>query len=165
MTLRSLTMTLRQLSVAAALFVLPSLPAHADSVLFIGNSFTYAANSPVRFFRHESVTDLNGGGVGGVPALVKAFSEEAGTQRHREPGNGGRTGAGLAPEEQGRCLPAALGCGSPPELQHARPGPSRRSRRSYPGNSGPRRAADPEQPQRSDPPAGDLDPRRPDLPA
>ena len=83
---QALTVTLRRLPLAAALLplaaaallALPSPPARADSVLFVGNSFTYAANSPVRFFRHESVTDLNGGGVGGVPALFKAFSVEAG---------------------------------------------------------------------------------------
>jgi len=63
---------------AATLLALTSPPARADSVLFVGNSFTYAANSPVRFFRHETVTDLNVGGVGGVPALFKAFSTEAG---------------------------------------------------------------------------------------
>lgn len=80
-----LTVTLQRLRgmramfpLAATLLTLTSLPARADSVLFVGNSFTYAANSPVRFFRHETVTDLNGDGVGGVPALFKAFSTEAG---------------------------------------------------------------------------------------
>src|ERR1700712_5721745 len=49
----------------------------AESVLFIGNSFTYGALSPVWKYRAASVTDLNGGGVGGVPALFKLFANEA----------------------------------------------------------------------------------------
>jgi hypothetical protein len=47
-------------------------------VLFIGNSFTYAAGSPVHFYRAGTVTDLNGEGVGGVPALFKSFADQAG---------------------------------------------------------------------------------------
>ena len=53
-------------------------PARADTVLFVGNSFTFGAVSPVWKYRASSVTDLNGGGVGGVPALFKLFTEEAG---------------------------------------------------------------------------------------
>ena len=52
--------------------------AAAESVLFIGNSFMFGAGSPVRFHRTQSVTDLNGEGIGGVPALFKSFSEQAG---------------------------------------------------------------------------------------
>jgi hypothetical protein len=53
--------------------------AHAGtSVLFIGNSFTYADSSPVRFYRSGTVTDLNGEGIGGVPALYKSFTQQAG---------------------------------------------------------------------------------------
>lgn len=48
------------------------------SVLFIGNSFIYAFGSPVRFYRAETVTDLNGEGTGGVPALFKSFAQQAG---------------------------------------------------------------------------------------
>ena len=47
------------------------------TVLFIGNSFTYGHGSPVRFFHPERVTDLNGDGIGGVPALFKTFTDEA----------------------------------------------------------------------------------------
>jgi uncharacterized protein DUF4886 len=50
----------------------------ATSVLFIGNSFTYGAGSPVQFYRSSTVTDLNGEGIGGVPALFKAFAAQAG---------------------------------------------------------------------------------------
>ena len=48
------------------------------SVLFIGNSFTFAAGSPVQFYRADSVTDLNNEGIGGVPALFKSFTQQAG---------------------------------------------------------------------------------------
>ena len=50
----------------------------AGSILFIGNSFTFAYGSPVRYYRAESVTDLNGTGQGGVPALFKSFIAQAG---------------------------------------------------------------------------------------
>jgi hypothetical protein len=48
------------------------------SVVFIGNSFMFGSGSPVRFFRPDTVTDLNNEGVGGVPALFKCFTEQAG---------------------------------------------------------------------------------------
>ncbi|MEO7209225.1 MAG: PEP-CTERM sorting domain-containing protein [Steroidobacteraceae bacterium] len=50
----------------------------AGSILFIGNSFTFAYGSPVRYYRADSVTDLNNGGQGGVPALFKSFAAQAG---------------------------------------------------------------------------------------
>jgi hypothetical protein len=50
----------------------------AGSILFIGNSFTFAYGSPVRYYRADSVTDLNGEGQGGVPALFKSFTAQAG---------------------------------------------------------------------------------------
>ena len=50
------------------------------SILFIGNSFTFAANSPVRFYRADTVTDLNNEGIGGVPALFKSFTQQAGLE-------------------------------------------------------------------------------------
>lgn len=52
----------------------------ATSVLFIGNSFTYADSSPVRFYRAGTVTDMNGEGIGGVPALFKSFTQQAGME-------------------------------------------------------------------------------------
>ncbi|GAA4778009.1 hypothetical protein GCM10023219_27660 [Stakelama sediminis] len=51
---------------------------HPQTVLFIGNSFTYGAHSPVWKYRWYTVNDLNGGDVGGVPALFKLFTQEAG---------------------------------------------------------------------------------------
>ena len=47
-------------------------------MLFIGNSFTYAAGSPVQKWRPEFVTDLNHEGIGGVPALFESFTRQAG---------------------------------------------------------------------------------------
>jgi hypothetical protein len=58
-----------------------SLPRGAEpaaSVLFIGNSFLFGAGSAVRFYRAQTVTDLNDEGTGGVPALFKAFADQAG---------------------------------------------------------------------------------------
>lgn len=55
-----------------------SAPHPPVRVLFLGNSFLFGSGSPARFFRPASVTDLNGAGVGGVPALFKAFTLDAG---------------------------------------------------------------------------------------
>ncbi|WP_109808103.1 PEP-CTERM sorting domain-containing protein [Sphingosinithalassobacter portus] len=49
-----------------------------ETILFIGNSFTYGGHSAAWRYRADSVTDLNGDGVGGVPALFKLFTVEAG---------------------------------------------------------------------------------------
>lgn len=68
----------------AGAFALAAAPAASvraappTTILFVGNSFTYAALSPVRKYRANTVTDLNGDGVGGVPALFKLFTQEAG---------------------------------------------------------------------------------------
>lgn len=48
------------------------------SVLFVGNSFTFGSGSAVRFYRNDTVTDLNNEGIGGVPALFKSFMQQAG---------------------------------------------------------------------------------------
>ncbi|MDQ2822084.1 MAG: PEP-CTERM sorting domain-containing protein [Pseudomonadota bacterium] len=57
-------------------------PASATSILFIGNSFTYgepAGAAPiVEYYQPNTVTDLNRSGIGGVPALFKAMTVEAG---------------------------------------------------------------------------------------
>lgn len=47
-------------------------------VLFIGNSFTFGYGSAVKYYRAQSVTDLNNQGIGGVPALFKSFTEQVG---------------------------------------------------------------------------------------
>ena len=61
------------LAMAAALAAQPP-----RSILFIGNSFTFGADSDAMTYRKDSVTDLNGDGMGGVPALFKRFADEAG---------------------------------------------------------------------------------------
>ena len=67
-------------AVIAALVVAFGITGHAagTSILFIGNSFLFAYGSPVRFYRADTVTDLNNEGIGGVPALFKSFTEQAG---------------------------------------------------------------------------------------
>ena len=65
--------------VACVALVLTGVDAQSGkSVLFIGNSFTFAAGSPVHFYRSDTVTDLNNEGIGGVPALFKSFTQQAG---------------------------------------------------------------------------------------
>ncbi|WP_246449471.1 PEP-CTERM sorting domain-containing protein [Novosphingopyxis iocasae] len=49
-----------------------------QTVLFIGNSFTFGAHSPAQVYRAGTVEDLNGDGIGGVPALFQLLTEEAG---------------------------------------------------------------------------------------
>lgn len=64
---------------AAGCWLLLALPTQAaTSLLFIGNSFTFGWGSPVQFYRASTVTDLNGSGIGGVPALFKVFAAQAG---------------------------------------------------------------------------------------
>jgi hypothetical protein len=65
-------------SIAGILFACGVASAAPTSVLFIGNSFTYGHGSAVRFYRADTVTDLNGEGIGGVPALFKSFADQAG---------------------------------------------------------------------------------------
>ncbi|MFL9924906.1 PEP-CTERM sorting domain-containing protein [Herbaspirillum lusitanum] len=57
--------------------------AEARTILFVGNSYTYGQNSSVRYYKADTVTDLNAQGatakpVGGVPAIFKAFTVQAG---------------------------------------------------------------------------------------
>ena len=60
----------------ACAMLIGTAPAAAKRILFVGNSFTFGAYSPVRFYRPELVTDLNGEGIGGVLALFKTFANE-----------------------------------------------------------------------------------------
>jgi hypothetical protein len=52
--------------------------AAGTSVLFIGNSFLFGSGSAVRFYRADTVTDLNSERTGGVPAVFESFTQEAG---------------------------------------------------------------------------------------
>jgi hypothetical protein len=65
-------------SLAFSLFA--DCTADARDILFVGNSFTFGANSPVHRYHPERVADLNQDGVGGVPALFKTFADEAGLE-------------------------------------------------------------------------------------
>lgn len=68
-------MMLRLLALAPLLL---ASAAPARTILFVGNSFTFGANSPAMRWHPESVTDLNSDGMGGVPALFKRFATESG---------------------------------------------------------------------------------------
>ncbi len=75
----------RQAYLAGSVFVAAGLlsgAAHATSILFVGNSFTYgepAGGAPiVENYQPSTVTDLNGSHIGGVPALFKQLTVEAG---------------------------------------------------------------------------------------
>jgi len=70
---------------AALILCLLAGPAWSKTIVFIGNSFTFGANSATKFYQSDTVTDLNGptptsGGrtIGGVPALFKQFTRTAG---------------------------------------------------------------------------------------
>ena len=62
----------------AVVMLAPNGAQAATKILFVGNSFTYGANSPAMHYRADTVHDLNNEGIGGVPALFKALTQEAG---------------------------------------------------------------------------------------
>jgi hypothetical protein len=76
--------TVKKLLCAITVFCLVTAPAFAATrIIFIGNSFTFGAHSAVRYYEPDQVRDLNppdalGRTVGGVPALFKEFTSEAG---------------------------------------------------------------------------------------
>jgi hypothetical protein len=68
-------------ALVAALILAAGAVGHAadgGTILFVGNSFTYGWGSAVRYYRNNTVTDLNNEGIGGVPALFKVFAVQAG---------------------------------------------------------------------------------------
>jgi hypothetical protein len=65
---------------AALLTLAPAANAAGERILFIGNSFTFGAGSAVRFYRADTVEDLNDEGIGGVPALFESFTRQAGLE-------------------------------------------------------------------------------------
>jgi hypothetical protein len=73
-------MTRSTLALIASLAL--AAPAGATTILFVGNSFTFgepAGAAPlVERYRPDTVADLNGSGIGGVPALFKAMAAQAG---------------------------------------------------------------------------------------
>lgn len=66
------------LAAALILAIWSPVVAAGESVLFIGNSFLFGSGSAVRFYRANTVTDLNKEGIGGVPALFKSFTQQSG---------------------------------------------------------------------------------------
>ena len=74
----------RMLLIAALLLATPvQAQEKASKTLFVGNSFTFGAGSPAHRYKAETVTDLNGPDakgkrVGGVPAIFKSFTQQAG---------------------------------------------------------------------------------------
>src|SRR5579872_4878852 len=75
---------MRKLICATDPLCLCTAPAFAATkILFVGNSFTFAAHSPAMHYETDQVHDLNppdalGRTIGGVPALFKEFTKEAG---------------------------------------------------------------------------------------
>jgi hypothetical protein len=68
---------------AAALLAFAAAPASARSILFVGNSFTFGEFSAAKRYQINTVTDLNGPDatgrtLGGMPAIFKALTREAG---------------------------------------------------------------------------------------
>lgn len=73
---------MKKLNIAFAL-LLAATPVSAKTILFVGNSFTFGAGSAAHYYNSGSITDLNppdakGRTVGGVPAMFKAFTKQAG---------------------------------------------------------------------------------------
>jgi hypothetical protein len=56
----------------------PGAAAASETILFVGNSFIYGAASPVKRYGADTVDDLGHAGFGGVPALFRAFTQQAG---------------------------------------------------------------------------------------
>ena len=75
---------MKKLICTAAVLCLSAAPAFAATkILFIGNSFTFGAHSSINHMYTDQVHDLNppdalGRTVGGVPAIFKEFTKEAG---------------------------------------------------------------------------------------
>jgi len=75
---------MKKLACITAALCLSAAPAFAATkILFVGNSFTFAAHSAAMHYETDQVHDLNppdnlGRTIGGVPALFKEFTKEAG---------------------------------------------------------------------------------------
>jgi len=59
-------------------FAQNNIDGNTQTILFIGNSFTFGRGSSVMYYHPESVKDLNDTKIGGVPALFKTLTNEAG---------------------------------------------------------------------------------------
>ena len=138
--------------------------AAGTSVLFIGNSFMFGSGSAVRFYRADTVTDLNNEGIGGVPALFKSFTQQAGPRLRRVARDARRRRPRFSSREQaGGDRQARLGQGRDARLQHARRRQAARSGQADRDEQADGRLPARAQSERRDLPDGDLVARRPDL--
>ena len=72
---------MRTVLAAAAVILLGAGAVSAQqrqTILFVGNSFTFGSGSAARYWRANTLTDVNNEGIGGVPALFKSFTQQAG---------------------------------------------------------------------------------------
>jgi hypothetical protein len=81
-TLRLLFLALLAAAVSSAQAACERTPPPATAVplriLFVGNSFLHGHAPPVLHYNAARVTDLNGSGYGGVPAVFKQLADDAG---------------------------------------------------------------------------------------
>lgn len=76
--MRTVLIALSAALVCSGAVPVQAAPPWAQRILFVGNSFNQGAHSAVKRYRADTVTDLNGDGYGGVPALFKTFAEQVG---------------------------------------------------------------------------------------
>ena len=110
-------------ALVASLILALGITTHAagTSILFIGNSFLFGSGSAVRFYRADTVTDLNNEGIGGVPALFKSFTQQAGLDYDVSLETRGGVGLDFhLANKLGVDRRARLGHGRDARLQHAR---------------------------------------------
>ena len=74
---------MKRIVLAAAILCLVSAPAFAKTIVFVGNSYTFGEFSAAKHYQIGTVTDLNGPAadgrtLGGVPAIFKEMTREAG---------------------------------------------------------------------------------------
>ncbi len=129
-----------RLTGAALVLLLAGGNAVAGSVLFIGNSFTLGFGSPVRFYRAEAVTDLNGQGNGGVAGVVQIIRDRGGSGIRRLPGNTARRRHRLALGAQAcGARPAAVGRGGAGDLSATDPVRASALKPHFAGSTGKRK--------------------------
>ncbi len=135
---RLLDRCLRRLPLALAGAVVAGTLANAQTleaqtrILFVGNSFTFGEYSESKYYMSASITDENGTGYGGVPAIFKEFSIEAGLNFdvHEETAPGRSFGYHLANKSAiiGRAnawdVVVLQGLSTEPTIQAASPTPS-----------------------------------------
>ena len=120
--------------IAAVLLGLAALQttACAETILFVGNSFTFGGDSPpVQEFQPETVTDLNREGMGGVPALFKAFTREAGLAYDVSLETASGMNLDFHHEQKSALIAARMGPRGRAGLQHARCGRARRCQQDH----------------------------------